>query len=271
VASYAWTFGDGPAGTGVTASHTYAASGTYTVRLTVSDDQRATGTVSHDITVTVPVGPAVLARDSFDRTVTGGLGTADVGGAWTAACGASRQAVSPGVATLTLAAGGNLTGSYLESVAQTSSNVLASCSLDAAPTGGGVSVYVTGRRIALNQEYRARVRVLANGSVGLAMTRLSGSASEVVVGSEIILPGLTYKPGSALQVRVKTSGTGTTQLSATVWAAGTPEPGTPALTRSDTTSSLQTSGGLAVSAYLSSSAAAPVTVRLTSYSVTAAG
>jgi hypothetical protein len=58
-----------------------------------------------------------------------------------------------------------------------------------------VSVYVTGRRVALNQEYRARVRFLANGSVGLALTRLSGSASEVVIGSEVMVPRLAYTPG----------------------------------------------------------------------------
>jgi hypothetical protein len=82
---------------------------------------------------------------------------------------------------------------------------------------------------------------------------------------------LTYKPGSALQVRIKTWGTGTTQLAATVWAAGTPEPATPTLTRTDSTASLQASGGLAVSAYLSGTATTPVAVRFTGYSVTSAG
>ena len=38
--SYAWSFGDGSTGTGSSPSHTYAEEGTYTVELTVTDDDR---------------------------------------------------------------------------------------------------------------------------------------------------------------------------------------------------------------------------------------
>ncbi|TDU87109.1 PKD repeat protein [Kribbella voronezhensis] len=52
ISSYAWNFGDGATGSGATASHTYAASGTYTVGLTVTDGDGGTNTTSHTVTVT---------------------------------------------------------------------------------------------------------------------------------------------------------------------------------------------------------------------------
>ena len=64
------------------------------------------------------MAPQPFAEDTFARDVAGGLGTADVGGAWTVSAGAARQSVSAGTATLALTAGTN-TGSYLGGVAQT--------------------------------------------------------------------------------------------------------------------------------------------------------
>ncbi len=53
ISSYAWAFGDGATGTGAKVSHTYAA-GTFTAKLTVTDNQGATAFTTKTITANAP-------------------------------------------------------------------------------------------------------------------------------------------------------------------------------------------------------------------------
>src|SRR5207249_9378280 len=57
IASWRWTFGDGASSGEQNPTHTYAAGGTYTVNLTVTDDRAATGTTSQSVTVTAANQP----------------------------------------------------------------------------------------------------------------------------------------------------------------------------------------------------------------------
>ncbi|MGY1615769.1 PKD domain-containing protein [Geodermatophilus sp. SYSU D00691] len=266
VIAYAWDFGDGTTGTGATATHRYTAAGTYTVTLTVTDDDGGTGGAIRQVTATAPIDTAPLVKDTFGRTVSGGLGTADVGGAWTVAAGATRQSVSGGVAELALPGAGNNTGSYLGSVSTDSADVRTSFMLSSAPTGGGTYVYVTGRRVGAGEEYRVRVRVAADGGVWLALSRLTGNV-ETYPGGEVLAPGLTWTPGTTLAVRVQVSGVGTTTVTGSVWVAGQAEPAAPQLARTDSTAALQAPGGVGLAAYRPSSATAATAVRLSSFRV----
>ncbi len=54
VAGYAWDHGDGTTGSGRTASHTYAAAGTYPVTLTVTDSRGGTDTTTRTVTAVAP-------------------------------------------------------------------------------------------------------------------------------------------------------------------------------------------------------------------------
>ena len=57
ITSRAWDFGDGATATGAGASHTYAAPGSYPVRLTVTDDDGATSTATETVVVDVAPDP----------------------------------------------------------------------------------------------------------------------------------------------------------------------------------------------------------------------
>jgi PKD repeat protein len=64
IQSAAWTFGDGGTATGLSASHNFAASGTYTVTLTLTDNRGGIGTWTKDVTVTLGGNTAPTAAIS---------------------------------------------------------------------------------------------------------------------------------------------------------------------------------------------------------------
>ena len=146
ISSYAWSFG----ASGVTASNTFASAGTYSVSLTVTDNNGATNTATQSVTVTAPPvntpPTAAFTWACTDLTCNfDGNGSSDADGvintyAWS--FGASTVAASNTFAsagtysvTLTVTDNGGATGAVTHSIAVT-----------APPTGNVLSngVAVTG-------------------------------------------------------------------------------------------------------------------------------
>jgi len=117
IVSYSWDFGDGAHASGPTASHTYLSPGTYTVWLTVLDNDSGTATASRTVTAIQPEvhigdldGSAQRAGNSWSGSVTitvhnAGhmpVAGASVTGAWSVDGSATCTTSAAGQCTLTL-------------------------------------------------------------------------------------------------------------------------------------------------------------------------
>ncbi|WP_316302104.1 PKD domain-containing protein [Clavibacter michiganensis] len=265
VASYAWAFGDGTTGTGKTATHAYAAAGTYAVSLTVTDDKglasaKKDGTVTVTAPVVAPPAAGILAQDTFTRTAANGWGTAETGGAWRITGNASILKVADGKAQVASPAGETRTAS-LDAVSTTASDAQVSFALDKVPTGGGAYVRINSRQVGTSY-YQTQVWVRSTGQVMIVQSENGTNLKSVVV------PNVTYTAGQQLRVRAQVTGTSPTTMNAKVWPVGQAEPTAWQSTTTGTLAALQTAGTFGIQTYLSSSAAGPVAFTLDDLVVT---
>jgi len=97
--SWAWTFGDGGSSSSQNPSHTYAAAGTYTVSLTVTDNGSLTGATSHPFTVTSGGGGGITLSTNGYKVQ--GKQTVDL--TWSGASGANVDVYRNGALVFTTA------------------------------------------------------------------------------------------------------------------------------------------------------------------------
>jgi PKD repeat protein len=267
IASYAWDFGDGATASGATASHTYAVAGTYTIRLTVTDDDVSTGITTRVVTATAPTTGVTYASDDFSRTVTSGFGTAPVGGTWTHSTTLTNFSVTGGQGQMRTA-NGSEPKAYLAAVSATQVDLRTRVSLDKLPIGGSNYITVLGRRTQTAGSYAVQVVIRATGATTVELTRVPTSGSAVTMQGQTSVPG-AYAVGDSLNIRLQVTGSAPTTIRVKVWKVGTIEPTNWQRSVTDTTPAMQASGSVGITNYLSSGATnSPLLLRVDDLTVT---
>jgi len=239
--SYRWTWGDSSgASTGATASHTYAAAGTYEVTLEVTDSRGSTDSVSKTVQVT---DESFVARDDFERSAASGWGTADVGGDWTTAAGFS---VDDGVGRIVVGKSQTRTAT-LTSVSARDVDARLTFSTDTVADGAGFHLNYVAHKSSAG-EYRAKLRISSAGVIAVGVAKLVGTTETLIANRN--LTGYTHTAGAKVNVRFQTvADGGSTTLRVKVWPEGVEEPTTWWATASDSEASLQAAGQIGVTAY----------------------
>ena len=262
ITTYRWDFGDDQTATGPNATHTYAADGTYTVRLTVTDDDGATGTTTRSVTVAAtPPANADLVVDQFDRTVATGWGSAQKGGSWTVLGTTNRYSVVGGTGNQVLTSPGTTAEAVLPSLSATDLEARSTLAWGRSASTGTLYGTMVVRRQSNGNDYRLKVVTATNGSMQLVIGRRVGTTETAL--RTVTLQGLTQTADTQYRValRATTSG-GITTLAAKLWRVGSTEPTAWQATVNDTTSGLQGSGAVGFTSYLSGGATSGVTWRV---------
>jgi N-acetylglucosamine-6-sulfatase len=221
---------------------------------------------NNEALVRVTIGRALVA-DTFGRTLSGGWGNADVGGAYTLTGTSSDFSVASGAGRMNLPSPGASRKTHLSSTTALNASAAMRVSANKAAAGDSQRIAILLRRINEKTEYRGEVRLMPGGDVRLVAIAVSSGTAKMI-GPSVLVPNLTYLPGTYLRVRAESIGTNPTTIRMCAWVDGTPEPKTWQYSQTDSTASLQVTGAVGLSAALPSTATnAPVQISFDDFEI----
>jgi len=232
--SYSWTFGDGGTGNGVSTSHTFGTAGTYTVGLTVTDDDGATDSTSAPVTVSDVVAD-VFFRAAASTNANSITSRVTVPGSVEAGDQLLLIVTANKAVTLTTPAGWTVLGSADDGAPDMRSWILTT-------TATGTSA---GSNVAVTTSARAKKAVTLVAYAGATGVTQFDSAVETGSGAGQTTPSIASVPSGSMVVNswasksggaswtvpgsvtelVTSSGSGGGQINAVVGEAGPIEDG----------------------------------------------
>ena len=195
-----------------------------------------------------PPPPSSLAEDAFDRSVTNGWGTADVGGVYTLQGNLAAFSVAGGAGKIQLPAPGANRSALLDDVDEQNVDITFRVAIDKVATGNSYFVYAAARRNG-NNAYRPKIVLNSNGTVSAHAGVLINGA-ETSVAPAVVVPGLSQAPGSYIWVRAQVTGTNPTTVRVKAWADGQAEPANWHFSATNAAAAVQVAGGVGLRVYL---------------------
>ncbi len=214
-----------------------------------------------------PPPPTIYATDTFSRVVNAGWGSADTGGTWGLSPAGSPWSVNGSVGNVTVPQNTNALAGITP--LRTSADELTISFTSTAPATAQPRFVFIVRNINGQHQYRARVRITTKGAVVVGLLKVV-SGTTTLIGPEVTVPGVTYTPGTWLQVRADAVGTGPTTLRMRAWAAGTTEPTVWNTVQTDNEPTMQGTGTFGLLAIAPAGPNVPSTFSFDNLSITSA-
>jgi hypothetical protein len=204
--------------------------------------------------------------DPFTRTVAGGWGSPDTGGAYSLAGPASDFSVDGAVGSIRLPVAGAGRAALLPAVDARDIDTRFKIRTDRVATGRGQTVYFVARQVTDVGEYRLTIRFVAGSIYVRGVKCLVGKCTPLSAETRLTT---THSAGTFYAVRAQVVGADPTALRLKVWTAGQPEPATWQYSASDSAVGLQVPGASGVRTWIAEDATnAPVRFSFDDWSVT---
>jgi len=219
-------------------------------------------TIDRDMFVKVyPVG-VTYVYDSGSRSVAAGLGSADVGGAWTIGGTAADFNVNGSQVVLIGSASGVTRRAFLPGVIWQNQDVRAKIQTDKVPTGASQANYLMLRAQDLtNDFYRVIFSFTATNAITISIEKVVAGVNTIVANT--VTPGRdAYTTNTEFWCRAQAEDGNPTILRAKIWKAGTIEPAAWDLVGTDASAPLlQGAGAIGIRNYVGAATNTPVTFK----------